>query len=238
MRRSLTIASACLLVTAGVTTSVTVARATLFGSQTGSRACPVPDSGPCLGILAAGTYTARSFRPKFTYKIRARWSNYLDVPGLYLLQPPGSKPPGNNIAGSFIGLEARVAPEARDCQSPVTGIGTTPSAIATWISKQHDLQLTHRHAVTVGGLHGIALDVRMATGAKGCLSAGATRPAAPLLVGIGPSSFDHEVAPGNDERHYLLAYKGGTVDIQMVDTSGGSHLASYAAIVSSFRFAT
>jgi hypothetical protein len=49
----------------------------------------------------------------------------------------------------------------------------------------------------------------------------AARPPAPRRssFGIGPSSFDHEVAPGN-ERHYLLAYKSGTLDIQIVDVSG------------------
>lgn len=61
---------------------------------------------------------------------------------------------------------------------------------------------------------------------------------APLLVGVDPSSFDHEVAPGSDERHYLLAYKRGTLDIQMVDTSGGGDLSSDAAIVGTFRFHT
>jgi hypothetical protein len=76
----------------------------------------------------------------------------------------------------------------------------------------------------------------MAHGAKGCLAAGASTLAAPLLVGVGPSSFDHEVAPGNDERHYLLAYKGGTLDVQIVDASGGKQLANYAAIVGTFRF--
>jgi hypothetical protein len=153
------------------------------------------------------------------------------------LQPPGAQPPGNSIEGSFIGLETRVAPEARDCQSHVAGVRTTPAAIAAWMTKQHDLVVSHRRAVTLGGLRGIALDVRMARGAKGCWSSGATTPGAPLLVGIGPSSFDHEVARGSDERHYLLAYKGGTLDIQMVDTPGGKQLASYAAIVAAFRFA-
>jgi hypothetical protein len=163
--------------------------------------------------------------------------NYLDISGLYLLQPPGAKPPGNTIAGSFIGLETSVAPEAGDCQSHVGGVGTTPAAIEGWIARQHDLIVSNQHAVTVGGLRGVSLDIRMAKGAKGCLSAGATVPAAPLLVGVGPSSFDHEVAPRVAERHYLLAYKGGTLDIQMIDTSGGHHLASYAAIVKSFHFA-
>ncbi len=222
-----------------VSVAVLVATASAIAVLTPARAshgCPVPDSGTCLGVLAAGTYTSHSFRPKFRFHVPARWANYLDIPGLYLLQPPGAKPPGTSIEGYFIGLETRVAPEARDCQSHVNGVQTTPAAIADWMTKQHDLVVGHRHAISVGGLHGIALDVRMARGAKGCLSQGATTPAAPLLVGIGPSSFDHEVAPGSDERHYLLAYKGGTLDIQMVDTSGGAHLASYTAIVGTFRF--
>jgi hypothetical protein len=182
-------------------------------------ACPVPDSGTCAGKLAAGSYTTGSFRPRLTFTIPAGWANYLDIPGLYLLQPPGSKPPGNTIAGSFIGLETRVAPEAFDCRSRVSGVGGTPAAITAWIAKQHGLVITDRHAASVGGLPGLALDIRMARGAKGCLSAGATKPAVPLLVGVGPSSFDHEVSPGFAERHFLLAYEGGTLDIQIVDAS-------------------
>jgi hypothetical protein len=205
-------------------------------SPTAMSTCPVTDSGTCLGRLATGTYTAQSFRPKFSFHVSAGWANYLDIPGLYLLQPPGAKPPGDYIAGSFIGLETSVAPEAFDCQSRVRGVRTTPTAITAWITKQPGLVISHRHTVTVGGLHGIALDIKMTHGAKGCLSAGATRPAVPLLVGIGPSSFDHEVAPGIAERHYLLAYKGGTLDIQMIDASRGKQLASYAAIVGTFHF--
>jgi hypothetical protein len=150
---------------------------------------------------------------------------------------PRLKPPGNSIAGSFIGLETSVAPEKLDCQSPVGGVATTPQAIAHWMTTQRELVISHEHAVTVGGLRGVALDVRMATHAKGCLSSGATVPAAPLLVGIGPSSFDHEVAPGFAERHYLLAYKGGTLDVALVDASGGQHLTGFSAIVSTFHFA-
>ena len=219
-----------------VIVSSTAAAATAKQFPSASHRCPVPDSGTCLGVLTAGAHSSGSFRPKLSFRVPARWANYLDIPGLYVLQPPGAKPPGDSIAGNFIGLETRVAAEANDCQSHANGVGTTPTAIANWMAKQHDLAVSQRHAVTVGGLHGIALNVKMARGAKGCLSAGATVPAAPLLVGIGPSSFDHEVAPRTDERHYLLAYKGGTLDIQMVDTSGGRHLASYAAIVSTFRF--
>jgi hypothetical protein len=202
-----------------------------------SRACPIPQSGPCLGKLAAGKYMTGAFRPRLTFHVPAGWANYLDVSGLYLLQPPGAQPPGNFIVGSFIGLETSVAPEASDCRSPVGGVGTTPSAIAAWLTKQRGLVISHQHAVTLGGLHGAVLDVRIARGAKGCLSSGATVPAVPLLVGVGPSSFDHEVAPGSAERHYLLGYNGGTLDVGLIDPSGGRHLASYAAIVKTFLFA-
>lgn len=196
------------------------------------KACPMPDSGTCLGKLAGGTYTSQSFRPKFSFRVSAGWSNYLDISGLYLLQPPGANPPGDSIAGSFIGLETSVAPEGFDCRSRVPGVQTTPAAIAAWMSRQRGLAISRRHTVALGGLHGVALDVRMARGARGCLSAGATAPGVPLLVGIGPSSFDHEVAPGIAERHYLLAYKGGTLDVQIIDASGGRH----AAIAGTFRF--
>lgn len=207
------------------------------GSPMRSSACPVQDSGTCAGKLAAGTYTTGSFRPALTFTVPAGWANYLDISGLYLLQPPGSKPPGDNIVGSFIGLETSVAPEKFDCQSPVNDVARTPTAITNWIAKQPGLILSNRHAVTLGGLHGLAFDVRMAHGAKGCLSQGATRPAVPLLVGVGASSFDHEVGPGVAERHFLLRYKAGTLDVQLIDASGGKHLAGYAAIANTFRFA-
>jgi len=210
---------------------------TASGSRTaGARACPVQDSGTCLGVLAAGTYHSGSFRPRLTFTVPGKWANYLDIPGLYLLQPPGSKPPGNSIAGSFVGLETSVAPEASDCQSPVRGVKRTPNAILKWMQTRRNLMVRHVHAVTLGGLRGVVVDVRTRSGGKGCLAVGATHRAAPLLVGVGPSSFDHEVAPHFAERHYLLSYKRGTLDVALVDASGGNQLASFNKIATTFRF--
>ena len=91
---------------------------------------PVPQSGTCLGKLTAGQYTSLTFQPKLTFRVTNGWANYLDMSGLYLLQPPGAQPPGNSIVGSFVGLETSVAPEAFDCKSRASGVRTTPSAIA------------------------------------------------------------------------------------------------------------
>ena len=92
--------------------TVSSASAPVTGQATGARACPVPQSGTCLGKLTAGQYTSLTFQPKLTFRVTNGWANYLDMSGLYLLQPPGAQPPGNSIVGSFVGLETSVAPEA------------------------------------------------------------------------------------------------------------------------------
>jgi len=216
--------------------SATVARSQSSVSTAPEPVCPVPDSGDCLGRLAAGTHTSTDFAPKLTFRMPAGWANYLDVSGLYLLQPPGAVPPGNYIKGSFIGLATRVAPEANDCQSPLGNVGTSPAAIAAWMRRQPGLVTSPPQPVAIGGLRGETLTISMAKGAKGCVAVGAPTAAVPLLVGVGPSSFDHEVGPGIAERDYLLAYRSGTLGIEVIDASGGGQLANYSKLVEGFRF--
>ncbi len=205
--------------------------------------CPLSDSGTCLGTLAAGSYSSSSFHPLLTYRVPAGWSNFLDIPGLYLLMPPGAPPPGNTITSDFIGVQTSVAAQAtvtagNPCSlDPAPGVGTTPQAIADWLTRQPGLRVTARHAVTLGNLTGIALDVRMAPDwTKGCVTSGVADPVVPLFVGVAPSQFDHEIAPGYAERDYLLLYRGGTLLVNLIDGSGGPHLAAYAAVAATFTF--
>jgi hypothetical protein len=152
--------------------------------------------------------------------------------------PPGAGPPGNYISTGFVAVDSSVAAES-DCRgTPAAGVGTTPSDIATWMTRQPELVTTKPTIVSIGGLQGDALDISMKPGAKGCLSQGATGPAVPLLTGINASSFDHEVGPGTPERAYLLHFDGGTLAIEAVDPSGGSHLSTYEGIVQNFRFSS
>jgi hypothetical protein len=201
--------------------------------------CPVPEGGSCLGRLAAGTYRTESFHPKLTYRVPNGWSNYEDLAGNFLLMPPGAGPPGNFIASDFISVATSVAAQGPGCRGqPAPGVGTKALDIVAWMSRQRALLTSGREPVVIGGLHGEALDIRMKPGAKGCLSPGAPNPAVPLVVGTGASSFDHEIGPGVRERDYLLKFAGGALGIEVIDTSGGSHLDSYATIVKSFGFGT
>jgi hypothetical protein len=199
--------------------------------------CPVSDSGSCAGVLTAGTHRAGDFQPRLTYVVPKGWTNYADLTGIFLLQPPGSAPPGNYITTDFISVATSVAAESADCSpQPAAGVGTSVEDIVTWLTRQRRLAVSHPVAVSVGGLRGESIDIRMAKGAKGCLPSGATTPAVPLIVGIGNSSFNHEIDGRVAERDYFLHYAGGTLAIEVIDTTGGSHLHRLADIVKTFHF--
>ena len=59
----------------------------------------------------------------------------------------------------------------------------------------------------------------------------------PVLFGLSPSGLDHGLIPGLTWRLYLLAFKNGTLAIEVNDLAHGKHLAEYTALVKHLRFA-
>jgi hypothetical protein len=117
-------------------------------------------------------------------------------------------------------------------------VGTSVSAIAAHIAHEPGLITTKPVRARIGGLTGVSINIRMAPGAKGCRPLGSSAAAVPLLVGVGPAQFDHEIGRGVAERDYLLNYAGGTLAIEAIDVTGGHQLAAYNKIVRAFRFTT
>ena len=146
----------------------------------------------------------------------------------------------NAGTSDYIGIYTSVAAERTSCtpEQEVTGVAVTPHGIATWIGSNPSLRSTTPRPVTVGGLHGVVLDVTKAPGA------GVLCPQFPgpryvaVMMGLAPSGLDHGVIPGLRLRLYLMAYGGGTLAIEVDDVAGGGHhLAEYSALVSKLRFA-
>ena len=54
-----------------------------------STQCTSAFGGTCLGEVAAGTHTTRSFKPALTYTIPVGWTNFNDTTGNFGLVPPG-----------------------------------------------------------------------------------------------------------------------------------------------------
>jgi hypothetical protein len=202
--------------------------------------CPVPYHGECLGPISAGTYTTVQFLPPITYTVPdGGWFNSEDLPGLFTLIPPGFGVDldSNEATGDSIGIATSVVAANADCaESEQPGVGHTAAALAAEFAQRPGLTTTTPTPVSVGGLQGLVLDIRLADGwTQTCFYSGGN-PVVPLISGVPPSDLDYPIGPGFIMRLYLLDRPGSTLAIELGDKSGGTHLDAYSAIVDELHF--
>jgi hypothetical protein len=203
--------------------------------------CPNPDGGPsnlCLGILSAGTYTTRVFSPRITYTVTDGWGNYEDLPGNFLLVPPGQPLEGVNAdTGDFIGIYSGVAAAAANCEEvPEPTAERSAEGMAAWFTGNPGLDATSE-PTTIGGLEGYAVDIRLDPAWTGsCPFAHEGEPLVPILVGTGPAGLHHVLNATFAMRLYLLDDGARVVGIEVVDHSGDLGMEDYAAIVETLAF--
>ena len=112
-----------------------------------------------------------------------------------------------------------------------------------WLRRHPLLHVTKPRPVTVGGLHGVVMDISKAPGTtgKGCTFGENTGAVAFIVGGRGPASLHHVILdePGFKERLYLLRYKRGNVAIEVgpEGTSLDAYLREVTPIIQSLRFA-
>lgn len=203
--------------------------------------CPVPYHGECLGPIPAGTYTTVQFLPPITYTVPdGGWFNSEDLPGLFTLIPPGFSVglDSNEPTGDSIGIATSVVAANADCtESEQPGVGHTAAAQAAEFAQRPGLTTTKPRPISVGGLRGLVLDIRLADGWTQTCFFSQGEPVVPLFNGVGPSrGLDASIGPGFMMRLYLLDHSGATLAIGFGDTSGGTHLDTYSAIVDELHF--
>ncbi|MEO6207357.1 MAG: hypothetical protein ABIP77_05335 [Candidatus Limnocylindrales bacterium] len=100
-------------------------------------------------------------------------------------------------------------------------------------AREH-LTVTDTAPVSVGGLSGFVVDVRLAEAAPNeCFPV----PGVILFHGLGPSEgVEDGVGAGMVLRFYLLDHGDDVVAIEIVDVSGGSRLQEFASVATSVRF--
>jgi hypothetical protein len=206
--------------------------------------CGNPDGGPCLGTLSAGTYRTEEFEPGLTYSMPDGWQNTSDLTGEVGFLAPGYALDGSADGGSeYIVVFTSVRAENRKCstlaeaESDQPGVARTPEAMAAEFQVRPGLVTTEPQAATIGGLHGLVMDIRMAPDWTGTCFYWA-EPIVQLMGGVPPSEFDHGVDRGMTMRLYLLARGSTTLAIEVADYSDGAHLDDYSAIVEQFVFGT
>ena len=97
-----------------------------------SVACPNSMGGECLGELEGGErYRTETFAPQITYATPAGWSNQEDLPGNFLLLPPGrSIDEVDAGAADYVGIYSGASVAAADCApEPMKGVGLQPDAV-------------------------------------------------------------------------------------------------------------
>lgn len=206
--------------------------------------CPNPEGGAqnhCLGPLDPGDYTTTMFEPTLTYSVPEGWLNMEDLPGNFLLLPPGSTLEGVNAGTSdYLGVYTSVAPPGHCNGVPSTTVPNTFDGLVEFLTSDEAITVSNRHDVSVGGLSGVAMDLAMRgpTG-DGC----ADGVWADIYVGTDPSSLVHSIIPSQPVRVYLLHHGSGVLAIELADaTPGGSDISDWysaaATVVSTFAFSS
>ncbi len=231
--RSLTLLLALAVTASGSAASTSI---TPTAAAAPTVACPNPHGGSCLGALAPGAYTTQSFAPAITYTVPAGWTNTEDSLGNFGLQLTGDF--------RYLGIyrDANVPYKCEEYPDP--DISQSVSDYTRWLRRHPLLHVTKPRPVTVGGLHGVVMDIskRPGTEGKGCTFGEIYTGAVAFIVGgRGPSSLHHVIldTPGFKERLYLLRYKRGNVAIEVgpEGTSLDAYLREVTPIIRSLRFA-
>jgi hypothetical protein len=203
--------------------------------------CTHPEGGAnanrCRGEIPAGTYTTFELQPTLTYTVGDGWANWEDLPGNFLLLPPGASLVGVNPGTSdYLGVYASVVQPGKCTGRAAEGVDLTFDAYVAWLTSNPALNVTTPKNVTVGGLDGVTVDVTLKGKGEGCPG----EPAADVYVGALPSDLVHGVNAGYFLRLYLLRSGPRIVAIEIADAKGGSDLEDWPtaadAVVGTFQF--
>ncbi len=205
--------------------------------------CPNPHGGACLGELDAGTYTTQVFATPLTYTVPEGWTNDEDLPGNFIVFPPSaSRDQIDAGSADYVGVYDGIAVADAECfERRQSGVEANPDGMATWFVEHEGLDVTEPTAVTVGGLEGVVVDLRITESyTEGCPYEGYEGvPMVPMFIGAGLAEVHHVALGQNVTRLYLLEGQNGrVVAIEVSDVPGGAELEELDDVVDEFVFST
>jgi len=173
----------------------------------------------CLGLLAAGTtYQTRAFEPGITFTVPSTgWENLADEGTVFMLLPISA--PGDAIV-FFRGAKAAQA------DGSFATAADTVAGLSDWLASNPLLDITPATPVTIGGLSGVTVEIRIAAGAVNHPPSCHVQTCVPLFKGQDlsahpPWHWDWESDGPEIQRLYLLTATDGVVAI-FVDSLDGS----------------
>lgn len=203
--------------------------------------CPHPFGGQCVGDLEGGRrYRTVAFTPPITYTTPSGWSNLEDLPGNFLLLPPGRNVEGVDAGtADYLGVYAGGTVAAADCSpKPMPGVGLEPDAVVAALAERPGLNVTEPRAVVVGGLEGVAIAIDLEPDTAAGCKIGGDRTIIPLIIGVGPASLEHAQEAGYRTHLYVLANDEdrSNVIVEVSDVDGDKRPFDYERVIKDLRF--
>jgi hypothetical protein len=212
--------------------------------------CSNPEGGSsntCLDELSAGRHETSTFAPTLSYEVPAGWSNLEDLPGNFLLLPPGSTLAGVNPGTSdFLGVYSSVAAPEQCTGNVDLSVERTPVALVEYLQGLGALTVSDPQPVTIGGLSGLQVDLTfdVAAADQAChlrdeqFGGGVF---VDVIVGFGRSSLVHSVMAGYPLRVAFLQHGSNLLAIELADAppadgDDADWFAQADQVVRTFRF--
>jgi hypothetical protein len=211
----------------------------LFASGWSSSPRVACAGGSCRGVLKAGTYSSRMFAPRLTYTVPGGgWANYTDESIGFSLAPPGVSLAKAKNATDVILVQSTVQAPGMTCTPTANPtVPQTVKGMVRWLVHQKRLTTTTPRRVTIGGLKGYSLTVRVTRG-RGLHCPGEPD-SVPLLLPTNDFGGVFDLLERSDRaKLYLLTWE--TLPLAIVADSVGPHgpsLAVDSRVIIHFRFA-
>jgi len=191
--------------------------------------------------LPPGTYKSEVFETPLTYTVPEGWKMFEDEPGqfgLALLE--------NDGPCLCVWRDVRAA--ALSCEEePEPGVGSSAADIVQWLASQEGLDTSAPQSVTIGGLNGYVIDVRISPDWTHACPFSNGKPTFPTLVGTSPLSETvfWGAEDGSSQRYYFLDLgengTNGNIAITVEVCCGAQwdeRMAAVTPVVESFVFDT
>lgn len=173
----------------------------------------------CIGLIGPGSHHTELFSPGFTFAIAATgWENLVEVGGIFSLLPINS--PGDAI------MFFR-EPQATKLDGTLELTGDmSVAALKRWLAADPALTVGPATDVSIGGLHGVRMDLATAPGIESHPSDCPVQTCVSIFRGRDPSTkppwaWDWGTISSERQRLYLLTAKDGVIAI-FVDSSDGT----------------
>ena len=132
------------------------------------------------------------------------------------------------MGGSYLSIYQNVHAAAINCdEARQEGVGQSPEDLVVWYRSVPGLSVSEPKPVTVGGLHGLQIDLGLVSDAKMCTYGPYS--GIPLIIGGGVSSLHHVLLKELDVRLIILEWRDGNVTLEITNVKEQHGASEYRA---------